>query len=253
MTQIRKSLGYGEKSIKYVNFSLGLVKNILLILLLGLTTSYAQAQVACAPCNNDYDGDGIIGCYDRCADTPKGVAVDMHGCPKDTDGDGVADYKDYQLITPTACQPVDSYGVGKCPCPCITGRPTICSVYEIAWVGFSVLSFRLDATAKTMLKKFAGRMKSNPNQNFRIVGFGNSTYSAQQAAWSRVNEIRNYFMEEGIDLNRMIVQYGASGQDYLVKIETTNVYKGEEVGRLLPPPYPGMVIKKDKRVRANWR
>src|SRR6185312_7549451 len=35
----------------------------------------------------------------------------------DTDGDGVRDCKDKELITPTQCQPVDADGVGKCPDP----------------------------------------------------------------------------------------------------------------------------------------
>jgi OOP family OmpA-OmpF porin len=35
----------------------------------------------------------------------------------DTDGDGVPDFKDKELITPTQCQPVDADGVGKCPDP----------------------------------------------------------------------------------------------------------------------------------------
>jgi hypothetical protein len=38
-------------------------------------------------------------------------------CSQDTDGDGVPDCRDKELITPTYCQPVDANGVGKCPCP----------------------------------------------------------------------------------------------------------------------------------------
>jgi hypothetical protein len=40
-----------------------------------------------------------------------------HGVSLDTDGDGVPDCRDKELITPTYCQPVDADGVGKCPCP----------------------------------------------------------------------------------------------------------------------------------------
>ena len=43
--------------------------------------------------------------------------VDTHGVSRDTDGDGVPDCKDKELITPTHCQPVDADGVGKCPSP----------------------------------------------------------------------------------------------------------------------------------------
>src|SRR5690606_14032394 len=36
----------------------------------------------------DSDGDGVTDQFDKCPDTPAGVAVDSHGCPLDTDGDG---------------------------------------------------------------------------------------------------------------------------------------------------------------------
>ena len=49
--------------------------------------------------------------------TPAGTPVDTHGVSRDTDGDGVPDSKDKELITPTQCQPVDADGVGKCPDP----------------------------------------------------------------------------------------------------------------------------------------
>jgi hypothetical protein len=43
--------------------------------------------------------------------------VNNTNCRQDTDGDGVPDCRDKELITPTYCQPVDADGVGKCPCP----------------------------------------------------------------------------------------------------------------------------------------
>ncbi len=48
----------------------------------------------------------------------QGCPVDTHGVSRDTDGDGVPDCKDKELVTPTYCQPVDADGVGKCPVPC---------------------------------------------------------------------------------------------------------------------------------------
>ncbi len=49
--------------------------------------------------------------------TPAGVPVDVRGVAKDTDGDGVPDYKDKELLTPQKCFPVDADGVGNCPEP----------------------------------------------------------------------------------------------------------------------------------------
>ena len=48
----------------------------------------------------DTDGDGVPDYKDECPDTPKGVAVDDKGCPIDSDGDGVPDYKDECPNTP---------------------------------------------------------------------------------------------------------------------------------------------------------
>ncbi len=57
----------------------------------------------------DADGDGVPDARDRCAGTPRGVAVDATGCPPDTDGDGVADYEDRCPRTPRGA-PVDRVG-----------------------------------------------------------------------------------------------------------------------------------------------
>lgn len=48
----------------------------------------------------DSDGDGVPDKKDKCPNTPKGVAVDEHGCPLDRDGDGVPDYLDECPDTP---------------------------------------------------------------------------------------------------------------------------------------------------------
>ncbi|HYO23184.1 MAG TPA: hypothetical protein VER36_12330, partial [Flavisolibacter sp.] len=65
----------------------------------------------------DTDGDGVTDQFDLEV-TPQGVPVDAHGVSLDTDGDGVPDARDKEKITPTACQPVDADGVGKCPVVC---------------------------------------------------------------------------------------------------------------------------------------
>ena len=47
--------------------------------------------------SEDYDGDGVIDLIDICPSTPDGVEVDSVGCPVDSDGDGLADYKDEEI------------------------------------------------------------------------------------------------------------------------------------------------------------
>ena len=44
--------------------------------------------------DEDYDGDGILDLSDSCGLTPKGVTVDLKGCPLDDDKDLTADYRD---------------------------------------------------------------------------------------------------------------------------------------------------------------
>jgi hypothetical protein len=63
----------------------------------------------------DSDLDGVTDQFDQ-EQTPEGCPVDTHGVSRDTDGDGVPDCKDKELVTPTYCQPVDADGIGKCPC-----------------------------------------------------------------------------------------------------------------------------------------
>lgn len=45
----------------------------------------------------DNDADGVQDIADKCPDTPNGAKVDPKGCPVDTDGDGIADYRDDEL------------------------------------------------------------------------------------------------------------------------------------------------------------
>jgi len=77
----------------------------------------------------DKDKDGVKNRKDKCPDTPRGVIVDINGCPVDTDGDGIADYLDKCADTPAAAYghidangcPTDKDGDGvfdyldKCP------------------------------------------------------------------------------------------------------------------------------------------
>lgn len=77
----------------------------------------------------DADRDRISDKFDKCPDTLPGVKVDSHGCPVDTDKDGVPDYLDICSATPKEARgyvgpdgcPLDSDGdevpdyLDKCP------------------------------------------------------------------------------------------------------------------------------------------
>ena len=47
----------------------------------------------------DFDNDGVIDLIDECPNTPRGLDIDTTGCPVDSDGDGVPDYKDEEIYS----------------------------------------------------------------------------------------------------------------------------------------------------------
>ncbi|MFY7964696.1 MAG: OmpA family protein [Chitinophagaceae bacterium] len=72
----------------------------------------------------DADKDGISDYFDKCPNTPAGLAVDRKGCPIDRDNDGVADYLDAcpdiaGLTTLKGCPDKDGDGIAdkddRCP------------------------------------------------------------------------------------------------------------------------------------------
>ncbi len=58
----------------------------------------------------DWDKDGIIDALDNCPGTPIEAIVDGEGCPQDGDADGVPDFLDEELDTPTGNM-VNQFGV----------------------------------------------------------------------------------------------------------------------------------------------
>tara|TARA_B100001094_G_C17738871_1_gene580216 strand:- start:36 stop:659 length:624 start_codon:yes stop_codon:yes gene_type:complete len=60
----------------------------------------------------DTDADGVLDIDDKCNDTDEGIEVDRHGCPKDSDEDGIPDYMDDEIKTKEEIAKIDSNGVG---------------------------------------------------------------------------------------------------------------------------------------------
>jgi OmpA-OmpF porin, OOP family len=193
-----------------------------------------------SPCDIDTDGDGVSDCFDKCNDTPLGVAVDTKGCCLDTDGDGVCDYKDKQMITPTECQPVDADGIGKCPDPaCCKGgvAPVTCGGMNSGNIQFSNGSTKLSGSAMSQLNSLANQMKANPSCNVVVAGNG-TTKLEQQRSWMRVSSVINYMNSQGIDRDRFCFEYGQSGMgnsvDYSVAAQGANCPPPP------PPPHPNL-------------
>jgi outer membrane protein OmpA-like peptidoglycan-associated protein len=194
----------------------------------------------------DSDLDGVTDQFDQ-EQTPEGCPVDTHGVTRDTDGDGVPDCKDKEIITPTYCQPVDADGIGKCPCDttCI-GRavPTTpqCSqlLGALPSVSFAKNSVKLSDDAKRLLAVVADRMRNSPGCNVVVTGYCAGNKVEQQRSWDRVNAIINYLIEkEGVSGDRLIFKYGEEGGDCdTVDIRAAN--EGEEGPNTVPAPHPNL-------------
>ena len=204
------------------------------------------------PVLDDADGDGVTDQFDHEPNTPAGCPVDTHGVSRDTDGDGVPDCKDKELITPTQCQPVDADGVGKCPDPacCKDIRAMIdsgglggvgrkCNIGDLPSITFKGRSVTLSSDAQALLATVAEKMRNNPNCKVAVIGYGESSKSAQQLSWDRVNAVIKYLVEkEGISSDRFIFRYGQSGGE-----ENTIDLKdgtGEEGPNTVPAPHPNL-------------
>jgi outer membrane protein OmpA-like peptidoglycan-associated protein len=194
----------------------------------------------------DSDLDGVTDQFDQ-EQTPEGCPVDSHGVSRDTDGDGVPDCKDKEMITPTYCQPVDADGIGKCPCDTTCGGkvekyiPT-CSdkLGALPSVMFAKNSSKLSDDAKRLLAVVADRMRNAPGCNVVVTGYCASNKVEQQRSWDRVNAIITYLIEkEGVNGDRLIFKYAEEGGDCdTVDLRPAN--DGEEGPNTVPAPHPNL-------------
>jgi len=176
----------------------------------------------------DADDDGVTDQFDVEPNTPAGAPVDVRGKARDTDGDGVPDFRDKELVTPTSCQPVDADGVGKCPCPdstCFsgyikgTGAGAGCGIGDLPSVRFAGTSTRLSNDAKAILASAADKMKANPNCVVGIMSYGEADKRSQQMSWDKANVVRNYLVQSlGISADRLVFKYGQTGSSDTVDL-----------------------------------
>jgi OmpA-OmpF porin, OOP family len=205
--------------------------------------SYPRHMILPNPVLPDEDGDGVTDQFDKCPKTPKGVAVDAHGCPLDTDGDGVPDYKDKQLITPTECQPVDADGVGKCPCPdaCkdmnTNGKTGACGNIGAGTILFTNNSTHISTGMEAQLAVLAAQMQASPLCKVVIMGGGNGSKIKEQHSWEHVDAIITYMSDKNnISRERFIFKYGEAGDENIVTYRSANV--DESGASNVPPPHP---------------
>ena len=201
----------------------------------------------------DSDGDGVTDQFDQ-EQTPQGVPVDTHGVSLDTDGDGVPDARDKEKITPTACQPVDADGVGKCPvaCPDSTcpgwgrgGNDCAALLGQLPSITFSSnTSVSLSTDAQALLASVAARLRQNPTCRVVVTSYCASDKRAQQRSWDRVNAVINYMVDkEGISADRFFWNYGQEGGDCNT-VDLRAAATDEQGQTTVPAPHPNLSRQK---------
>jgi OOP family OmpA-OmpF porin len=203
----------------------------------------------------DADKDGITDQFDLEPNTPAGAAVDNHGVAKDTDGDGVPDYKDKELLTSQKCFPVNADGIGNCPEPaCCTELRTaianikvapaapVCAIASLPSVQFKK-GAALTKDAETVLASAAAQIKANPDCKVKVIGYvGTATASkaAQQLSYDRVSAVIKYLVEkQGISESRLLFFYGENGDANTVDLQGTT----EDGPNTVPAPHPNLRSK----------
>lgn len=212
--------------------------------------SYPRHMILPNPVLPDKDEDGVTDQFDKCPKTPKDLPVDAHGCPLDTDGDGVPDYKDKQLITPTECQPVDADGVGNCPCPdgCKemvnnnngngkTSDKNPCGNIGAGTLLFPEKSNKINKGMEAQLATLAVQMQANPLCKVVIIGGGSGSKVKEQKSWEHVNAVIEHMSEKhSMGRDKFIFKYGEAGDENIVTYRPANVDENGDSN--VPPPHP---------------
>lgn len=198
----------------------------------------------------DADADGVTDQFDLEPNTPKGAPVDSHGVSKDTDGDGVPDFKDKEVLTSKSCFPVNNDGVGSCPEPACckeikdmmaNWKPAEkeCAIGNLPSIQFKG-NAKLSKDAQATLASVAAKVNANPTCKIKVIGYGASNKSAQQLSWERVNAVIKYLVEkQGVSESRLLFVYAQDGDANTVDLQGTL----EEGPNTVPAPHPNLRSK----------
>lgn len=167
----------------------------------------------------DTDKDGVIDELDLEPDTPYGVMVYGNGKAIDTDGDGLADYKD---SCPFEKGPISNKG-----CPIKPKEEVVKMVTPVihqhinvlaASIYFETNSDKLKDVSYGILNEIIGIMKNASDNRFVIEGHtDNENSNAYNLILSqkRANQVKNYLIRSGIDSLRLkAIGYGEDRPKY---------------------------------------
>ena len=173
----------------------------------------------------DSDGDGVPDKADDCPNTPRGYAVDSHGCPLDSDGDGVPDGIDQCPNTPHGT-PVNAVG---CPlavvmppsAPPAPSQPAPAPIFQegrkslvLQGVTFRAGEAILSGASFMSLEKVAASLKSWPEVKVEIAGHTDSVGNPDanlKLSQARAQAVRDYLVRAGVEASRLTCKgYGST-------------------------------------------
>ncbi len=177
-------------------------------------------------CPPDSDADGVYDYQDQCPNTPRGVKVDRVGCPLDSDKDGVADYMDQCPNTPADTQ-VDDRG---CPLTTKSAELTAAGTWIYKDIQFENNSAALRTSSYPTLDEIAELLNTNASLKIEIQGHTDSSGAHDynvNLSQRRAQSVKAYLEEKGIAPSRMTTR--GFGPD--LPIDTNSTQQGRARNR----------------------
>ncbi len=181
----------------------------------------------------DSDGDGVYDSHDYCDGTDLAArqTIGIHGCPVDSDYDGIPDFRDScpynrvgAIVGADGC-PVDSDGdsvpdgLDDCPNTLPSAEVDRYGCIDLSMLGETMVlhidyvpgSFEIDPSNRERLRQLSRLLNFVPQIKLEISGYTDNigTEAAnRQLSEKRANRVRDYLVLLGVDTDRMQVHGG---------------------------------------------
>jgi OOP family OmpA-OmpF porin len=169
-------------------------------------------------CPKDEDGDGVADYCDKCPNTPADCKVDEFGCPLDTDQDGVIDCRDLCPGTPIG-ETVDKNGCGAADVKQVVEENLSSDVL------FDFDKFTLKPAARVTLDKIAEGIINDGDyvRDVTVIGHtdsvGSDSYN-QRLSEKRAKSVADYLLSRGVASDKL-AQYGKGEKEPIASNSTS--------------------------------